>query len=458
MHKDSLFRPYIFTFFSFSVISGINFFGQIYLATLINPETFGEFATAVAYVLIITSIFHIQGDKYLITSKELESDFATVFFVEIVLAFLSIVALMSLAILRSHDELTVIVTTFAICAFSPALSRGRVFFERNMQFGYVRFIQVAISIISFSLSLGLLLLDLINELMTIILFRYLPLALEGIYFFITTSFLLNGSKFSLEVAKDLLKKNSGLWFSGFIIIVYSNVDYIILETLGVVQTAIGQYWLSFVFLMTLTKFRSAINEVLFPHFKQVIIGEKHSPNPASIMILTIAMYSIPFILIFLIGESTFKKLLGEEWANTYTLILIFMIVGFVKGCVSVFDIYLLSKRQNKYFVPLSFIYLASLILFGFPMANYYSVHGLALSVMISTAVTSLYSAYICLRSSFDVRQYYVTVLGIATYMLAINVAYDLDLFYRTLLILPIAFVVMYLSKPILSVFHDSSRK
>ena len=89
--------------------------------------------------------------------------------------------------------------------------------------------------------------EFISDLFAIVLFRYLALALEGLYYFWSTISLICFKSISFNTIRSLFRVNYGLWVSGLVVVLYSNVDYIIIDKLDVSTTESGYYWMSFTF-------------------------------------------------------------------------------------------------------------------------------------------------------------------------------------------------------------------
>ena len=346
------------------MINVINFLCQIYLANLIDPAKFGTVAIAVAYIAIFASIFNLQGDKYLITSDKVKTHFTSIFVAEFILALIAIIALLVYTSLWHTENFSLIIFTFVLIALTPVFLRGRALFEQEMRFIHIRIVQLCTLICALSSTILLLKNEFISDLFAIVLFRYLALALEGLYSFWSAISLICFKSISFNTIRSLFRVNYGLWVSGLVVVLYSNVDYIIIDKLDVSTTESGYYWMSFTFLMLMTRFRNALNEVILPHFRKSGNANQFSYINTA-MTYSLGIYLLPFIFIFVAGESLFVLILGEEWLGAFHILLIFLVVGFLKGCVGILDVYLIAKRVNHHFIVIALIYLLILSSTGF---------------------------------------------------------------------------------------------
>ena len=94
-----------------------------------------------------------------------------------------------------------------------------------MRFIHIRVVQLCTLICALSSTILLLKNEFISDLFAIVLFRYLALALEGLYYFWSAISLICFKNISFNTIRSLFRVNYGLWVSGLVVVLYSNVDY-----------------------------------------------------------------------------------------------------------------------------------------------------------------------------------------------------------------------------------------
>ncbi len=428
---------YLYTVVAFVIVNGFNFLSQIYLASRISPDVFGAVATAMAYVVVATSVTQFQGDKYLITSDNIQKEIGAVFVFELIIGFASFIFVSTLIYMSNHEESFYLYLSSLILILSPVLSRGRVLQESNMNFRNIRFVQVINTILSFIIILILVEYNIIDDFFAVILFRYLSLMLESIYFSKYLFSHLEALKISWSFARKFITTNTGLWLGGCIVVIYTNIDYMLLNVANVEKTEVGYYWMAFTFLSLVVKFRNSINEVVLPHARKIQGGGEESDFYNKGMNNLYILYSLPFLSLFICGDSIFSLFLGDNWLRAYKITLILMVAAFLKGCFSITDIFFIVKRKNNIFFKLSIVYLVLLLIVGLLLSFFYGVIGMACAVVISTALVSVASTIYCYKESFNISKYLFFIILAAVYMLLIVSLEEPNIFYRIVLCLPV---------------------
>jgi O-antigen/teichoic acid export membrane protein len=392
--KKDIISSSVYTFFQY----GFNFFSQIYLARILLPETYGQYAILIAYGAIINILSSFSFNESYIQAEEKENTFDYIFkitgFLIIVRLILYIVFFLIAATFIDKNEIIYLIIIVSVKLFMPF---NNIFLTRYDKAYGVNYSSKILLIFS-SISMLVTIFFALNGfgIWSLILREILPIIFTFIFFYkkiwLSIKNISKSEKLSFDGVKPFFNYSTKYYLSQITETSFFKVPILIIDYFY--SSTIVSYFYQMMYLVN-------VPIRFLNHFNQKIAFFYFSKNKNNDLfffknlklILTINVLSVPFVLLFyLIPETTINIVLGENWINGASILKYLSILVIFISLYNLFQSYLYSINKIKTIIFSSLIGIVIFATGGMILGNqnfnvssiivlYTIVHGILCSIL-----------------------------------------------------------------------------
>lgn len=375
------------TILQFSVM----FITQITLARLIEPQIFGVFAIITVVAMFFHTLSSLNTDKYIIREQtEIEKKIDVTFTVELLwssIVFIIAILVIPFAILLiDKPDILIYCQVYVLTCLSSPFVKLKSLLEKDG-----KFISSSLPIVFSTVVSSLIAIVMAHNdytLWALVTWRILSYVLEGLIIYIIIDY-----KPKLCFDKTIIKESQRfsypLTISLVVSYIYSNVDYIIIDSILDIN-AVGYYWLAYQTTHFFLAIRGSINKVFYPALSKITKKSNKNRLFEDINSLTSIVYLIPVIIIFNMGNLFVVYVYGEEWADSVILFKVFILVVLFKAVASSAGPLLHTYKNTHNDLEVALINLFLLPFTVFFMVNFFGVIGAALGIGIISSLSGFY--------------------------------------------------------------------
>lgn len=370
---------------------GSSIIRTLVIARILSPSQFGVFGIATLMLSLVETLTETGINVVLIQKKEKIDEYINTAWIISILrgALIFLVILISAGFVstffkseESRNLLVLISFVPLIRGFiNPAVAK----FQKELNFKKEFFYRISIVIVETIISVVLVLLtkDPVSLVWALI---------GGAAFEVFISFLIVKSRprlsFDKNIFKDIFSHSKWITSSGIFSYLFANGDNIVVgRSLG--TSSLGIYDMAYtIALLPTTELAEVIAKVTFPVYVQFSDDKRRLKKAYLKTTLTIAVITLPMVLIFLIFPMEIIQIfLGEKWIEAAGALQIMSVLAFVAAVFSPSGAVFYAVKKQKYNFFISALAFAVMISTIFPLIQIWGIVGAGIAATIGSLST-----------------------------------------------------------------------
>ncbi len=373
----------------------VGFLEAIILAKILIPAQFGAYGIALLALGLLEVITESGVNIVLVQEKEIDKHINSAWIVSILRGLLiSLILFISAQFIsdffHSKDALPLLqlisVVPLARGFINPAIVKFQkeLMFARDFWFRFVvLFIDTVVSII-----------------VTYVLQNPIGIIiglLTGVFVELFLSFVLISPtpilKFEKKYISNIFHRGKWVTISTIFDYLFHNADNIVVgRLLG--AASLGVYQLAYsIAAIPLIEIGRVFVHVTVPILVKISPDTKRLRSAYFKTVLSIALITIPFALLFASFPQIFTLILGEKWAALSVVIPVLAVLGFVKSVSLSSTALFLSVNKQEYTTIITFVNILGLIVSIIPLSLTYGIFGAGLSALIGSLIAIPFIIY-----------------------------------------------------------------
>lgn len=384
----------------------IGFLEAIILARILIPSQFGAYGVALLALGLLETITESGINTVLIQEKNIDEYISSAWIVSIVRGvFIMLVLFVATPLIAGFFHAPEAINLLYLISFIPLLrgfiNPAVVKLQKELKFGKNFWYKLTILIVD----------TVVSIIVTYITKSPVGIViglLSGVFveLFLSHAFISPTPKLQFE--KVYIKKifNRGKWVTASSIFDYLfyNADNIAVgRLLG--STALGIYQLGYALVaVPLSEVGKVFVHVTVPIMLKLSDDSKKLKMAYFNNVISIALLTLPFALIFALFPTIAIAVLGEKWAGITAVLPILAVVGFVKSVSLSSTALFLSTNKQEYTTAITLVNILGLIISIVPLILNYGLFGAGLSALIGSLCAVPFIIYFTQKTFSNIKK------------------------------------------------------
>ena len=373
----------------------VGFLETIILARILAPEQFGVYGIALLALGLLETITQTGVNIVLVQEKETDKYVSSAWIVSILRGFvIMLILLLATPFIANFFHAPSAVMLLYCISIVPLLrgfiNPSVVKLQKDLLFAKNFWYQIIILI--FDTAVSIVVTYITRNPIGIVVGLLVGVAVE-----LLLSYFIVSPRPNFHFEKTYVSKifHRGKWVTATAIFDYLffNTDNIAVgRLLG--ASSLGIYQLAYSLAVTpFVELGNVFVYVMFPIFAKLTHDRSRLRNAFLKIILGVAVFAIPFVLIFTIVPQIFVVILGEKWSAIISVLPILSLLGFVKALSSTSSALLLSEVKQKYAMVITFVTISGMLATLVPLIQHYGIVGAAMAALIGSVIALPFSFY-----------------------------------------------------------------
>lgn len=373
----------------------VGFLEAIILAKILIPAQFGAYGIALLALGLLEVITESGVNIVLVQEKEIDKHINSAWIVSIFRGLLISVILFSSAqfisdFFRSKDALPLLqlisVVPLARGFINPAIVKFQkeLMFARDFLFRFaILFIDTIVSIVvtyilqnPVGIIIGLLTGVLVELVLSFIIISPRPML-----------------KFEMKYISKIFHRGKWVTISTIFDYLFHNADNIVVgRLLG--AASLGVYQLAYsIAAIPLIEIGRVFVHVTVPILVKISPDTERLKRAYLKTVLSIALITIPFAMVFAFFPQMFTAILGQKWAALSVVVPVLAVLGFVKSVSLSSNALFLSVNKQEYTSIITLVNILGLVISIVPLSLTYGIFGAGLSALVGSFIAVPFIIY-----------------------------------------------------------------